>query len=651
LWCNKASIFVRTDFARMSNIMRQCPLSLILFLLLGLVQRTDAQNLPWSISAGASATLAFSPSAPLQIQGLSTPPVASFSSSPTAVPTFSLDAAMGITSTISLGIRSAITPATIRFMAEERLPVAVNNEVVLATINHRRDVSVKFLAADAFVRLPVVGMLAADAAAGVTMPLGVRAVQRQQLVDPPGLRLPDGSIEQETGRTTLSPSVTPSIALRLIASIPVGNDVTLEPGIGVRQILASIGSGDGWTPAFADVGIAIRFALGSAQEQTQVLPPRPDTIALPIVMAPDTITVDDTVTVAQADGTGAVLFDRRTIETDGPRIRVTNRWKRILPLPAAVLEASVRVRLGDRSDLQDAALKLVRVHRTRTISVVPALVFVEGTDRLRPEYSATTTGRPAIFSVPDELAALARSNTPNIVLLGWHNGSNASMALAERRLRTARTFLQRRVRNGTINVASNLRLTDAAALWNAVGIGGAGDSLTTVTIRDTITVTTLPTLVIEPDVVADAGIGRWQCSVLDAADTVRLFRGIGAVPERLEWNMADNMDAMQALERPVRIILDVHDSDGRMAVSEPAVVRVKAAGPLSEIEPSQLRTEELRAIVGQAANGGQANGTMMEPAAAVEALSGGDSQIASILLAMWGSGVRAVYRVNEERRP
>lgn len=635
----------------MSIAMRLGPLSIAFLLCCGTVTSTGAQDRPWTMAAGMSGALLISPTVPLRIQGLPTPPVTSFSSNAEGLPSFAVDGTMGLTSALDVGIRLAITPGTIRSTALERLPIAVNNNVVLASINHVRDVSITLVAAEAFLRVPIHGIFSADVAAGATLPLAVRAVQRQRLVDPPGLRLPDGSIEQQTGAGTVRPPAVPSVALRLLASLSIGDALALEPALGFRQVLASIGSGDGWTPLMVDAGLSLRLNLSRTRPPTVPLEEPAFTRDAPRPIPLDTIVVNDTVTVAAVGGTGTVVLDRRSVQQDSSVIRVTNRWKRILPLPEAVLEASVRVRVGDRTDVQDAALKLVRIERIRTISVVPAIMFVEGTDRLRQEYTMVSSGRPALFAIPEELAMRGRLAPLRVQLLGWHDGSTARMALAERRLRVARTMLGRIGRGSSIRVESTLKQTDQPALWSTVGLAGDADSIKEVTIRDTVTETALPTILIEPDVVSDAGVVRWQCIARIGADTVRLVRDGGAVPQRLEWNMADNLSAMRVLGQPIQIVLEVQDVDGRRAVSDPAVVRVMAAGPLASVQPAMQRTEELRVVMGPAATDGTLPTAVLTGAAAVEALSGGDAQIAALMLAVWGSDVRVSTTINEERRP
>lgn len=642
---------MRTTLARMSIAMRLGPLCIVLLLVCGTVTSTGAQERPWTMAAGMSGALLISPTVPLQIQGLPTPPVTSFSSTAEGLPSFFVDGTMGLTSTLDVGIRLAITPGTIRSTAQERLPIAVNNNVVLASINHVRDVSTTLVAAEAFLRIPIHGIFRADVAAGATLPLAVRAVQRQRLVDPPGLRLPDGSIEQQTGAGTVQASAVPSVALRLLASLAIGDALALEPGLGFRQVLASIGSGDGWAPLMVDAGLSLRINL-SRPTPRGVLPVLLDTTpAVSPPVAVDTIVVNDTVTVAALGGTGSVVLDRQSIQQDGSVIRVTNRWKRTLPLPEAVLEASVRVRIGDRTDVQDAALKVVRIERIRTISVVPAIMFLEGTDKLRSEYNVASPGRPALFAVPEELAARARQAPMTVQLVGWHDGSTTRMALAERRLRAVRAMLGRLGRGSTIRIEGLLKVTDQPALWSVVGLSGDAERIKDVTIRDTITETALPTILIEPDVVSDAGVVRWQCIATVSTDTVRVFRDGGAVPARLEWNMAENLSTQGILGQPIRIVMEVQDVDGRLAISDPAVVRVMAAGPLASVQPALQRTEAVRVITGPASTDGTSPAATLSGIHAIEALSGGDAQIAALLQTVWGGSVRVSTTVNEERRP
>lgn len=547
----------------------------------------------WSVEAGGGISLRGAIGTMLPIPGIPSPSPLSFVSDEQFAPAFGyMGADIRLREDISIGLRLGVGGIRGGWTALERIPIAQADSVYQATIEHRLTADVTALNAEPFLRWHATDRLGIDVGIPVMAMLSSTHRQTQRFADPVGLPFSDGSTQQITSTGTVPDlrTLVPSVRGRLSYALPLfGGSWTLVPHAAVAITPFSLHGGTTWRDVTVDLGIAIRFGSTiSSVDTTRQRVPRTDTLY-----------VRDTITVLQPGmpNPDAELIDRSvgqmvTVNDTLRTVTVTERYRKILPKPPGILEATIRTVFVDEGGRERTDATIVTKRRRNVVSVaqLPIIVF-EGVDTTLPERLIRLSPEQAIaFHERDLIDTSASSTVPH-----W---SRHVLNIVGRRMRRAprSTVVLRTAGNEAIAEA---RVTSVRAyLKDAFGVesrrlkhdhGRTGDTSVMIVVdpscdivapvvrADTTLEADLPTVKIYPDVVADAAISAWSIDVVQAGKVVHTDYGTGAVPQSIAWRMHQSVSAERALQETFEVRLTVADMEGGRVVTDPARILLREA--------------------------------------------------------------------------
>ncbi|MBU3740805.1 MAG: hypothetical protein FGM24_00810 [Candidatus Kapabacteria bacterium] len=487
------------------------------------------------------------------------------------------------------GIRLTAGSTFAAWKALERVPIAVADSVYAATIEHRLTANVTLVGLEPFLRWKATNSLWLDAGIPLMAILSATHRQTERFVDPAGLLFSDGSTQQVTsaGNVPGLRFMVPLVRLRLNYAISlVGNSWQLVPHVGAAVTPLSIHGDVAWRDVSFDVGLALRFS-----PQETVPPP-----SLPTIRT-DTLYVRDTITVLQpgmAEPTpslidrivGSAVVVNDTLNT----ITVTERYRKVLPKPPAILDGSIRVVFVDADGIErtDAVIETKRRKHARTVPMIPVVVFDTGS-RIPDRYVRLTPSQAAAFADRDVIDTAAPHMQHNLLnTIGWRLRRKARIsitlqtsgdtALGNERVAAVRAYLRatfgvdaKRIRHDQSTGGDTSQMVIVDPSCEVIG---------PITRVDTTVEATLPTVRMYPEVVADAPIVAWTVEVTSQGKTVFARTGSGPVPEQLTWSMRESVEAAQALQQTFDVRMTVADAEGGRVVTDPARVLLREAATM-----------------------------------------------------------------------
>lgn len=555
----------------------------------------------WFVEAGGGISLRGAIGTMLPIPGIPSPSPLSFASDEQFAPAFGyMGADIRLREDISLGFRLGVGGIRGGWTALERIPIAQADSVYQATIEHRLTADVTALNTEPFLRWHATDRLGIDVGIPVMAMLSSTHRQTQRFADPVGLPFSDGSTQQITSTGTVPDirTLVPSVRGRLSYALPLfGGSWTLVPHAAVAITPFSLHGGATWRDLTVDLGIAIRFGSTiSSVDTTRQRVPRTDTLY-----------VRDTITVLQPGmpNPDAELIDRSvgqtvTVNDTLRTVTVTERYRKILPKPPGILEATIRTVFVDEGGRERTDATIVTKRRRNVVSVaqLPIIVF-EGVDTTLPERLIRLSPEQAItFHERDLIDTSASSTVPhwsrhvlNIVGRRMRALPRSTVmlrtagndAVAEARVKSVRSYMQevfgvepRRLQHdhGRGGEARMMVVGDSSVMVIADPTCDIVGPLTRV---DTTLEADLPTVRIYTDVAADAAVAAWSIDVTQAGSVVHTEYGTGAVPSPITWRMQQSVAADKALEIPFEVRLTVADTEGGRVVTDPARIVLREA--------------------------------------------------------------------------
>lgn len=556
---------------------------------------------PWFVEAGGGVSLRGAIGTMLPIPGIPSPSPLSFVSDERFAPAFGyVGADIRLREDISVGLRLAVAGIRGGWTALERIPIAQADSVYQATIEHRLKADVTSFSAEPFMRWHATNRLGVDVGIPLITMLSSTHRQTQRFADPVGLPYSDGSTQQTTSKGPVPDirTLVPSVRVRLNYDLPlVGGSWTLVPHAAVAITPFSVHSGTTWRDLAVDLGLAVRFGSAPALVDT----------ARQRVLRIDTLYVRDTITVLQPGmpNPDAELIARTfgtlvTINDTLGTVTVTERYRKIMPKPPGILEATIRTVFVDEGGRERTDATIVTKRRRNVVSVaqLPIIVFDSVSTTLPDRYIRLSLEQANVFRERDLIDTSASSAVPhwsrhilNIVGQRMRALPRSTVilrtagndAVAEARANAARMYLRdvfgidpRRLQHdhSSGGVARMMVVGDSSVMVIADPTCDIVGPLVRI---DTTLEADLPLVKIYLDVVSDAAISAWSVDVVQAGKVVHTDYGTGAVPPSIAWRMQHSVSAERALDEPFEVRLTVADVEGGRVVTDPARIVLREA--------------------------------------------------------------------------
>lgn len=475
--------------------------------------------------------------------------------------------------------------------APERIPIATEQGVYLATLQHKLVTSFTWFAAEPYVRYEPLRWLGLEFAVPVTFSTGSTYVQTQRFSDPDGLQFTDGSVEQRTGEGDVPNAhmTIPMISLGAEGMFPLVADSTLLIVPSMSYVFALTEVVDNTSLRFSGLrlGVGIRYrAPGPA--------PRRDTVRI-------TDTVRDTTVVLSRDvKTVTTQFADRTVEQfvigDTIRLLVKEQYRRLVPKPPTVLRASVQVAFvntkGNVSD--DAQVRAHRVRRTRIVPVIPAVAFDEDSSTVLPDRYVRLNKRSAAkwkeesairigsgmhwqYQILNVVGSRLLASGGSMQLDAYDDGTVEGRRNATRRCEAVREYLTTTFGIPVRRIPISVRRGQSSQQpW--VLMSDTSETLfRPLMVVDTTSETQLPKVRVSPDVVSEAGVASWSIRMMQQGRQVRAFDGKGDLPDSIDWDMNQDLDARVAMKDMTLVELLVTDREGSSVRSAPGRIGLRNA--------------------------------------------------------------------------
>lgn len=540
---------------------------------------------------------------------------------------FRVGADLPVLEPVRAGLRLGAGSGTLRYTAVERVPIATEDGgTYLASLTHELSGSATMLSVEPYLRYEPLPWLAVSLGLPVSFALSQSYRQTLRFTDPAGLPFVDGSIEQVTGQGDI-PNTAPVFGLSIGAEgqLPLtsAKDIILVPHVGYRRQLTALNTNGAFTAQTFTVGVGVRYLFNATTNEPTAQPEPPQVSATTVdrerivVVERDTV-VDLSATVVEPRTTlVATVTDSVEDIVDGrPVLRVTTReqYRRILPRPPSILRGSLRLAFvhEDGSVTEDARLQARRVRLTRTVPIMPLVVFDDTVSTLPTRYVRLSTSAASgwkesmaliesgvhwQYNVLNIIGFRMRVNpATNITLLTYDDGTDEGRGRAERRLESVRSYLVQ-----TFGIAA--RRIDVQ-----IGRGQASQPpwvmfvdaqrtllrpLTGTTVRNE---SSLPKVRVMPEAVSEAGIATWSVSMYQSGRPIRTFADTGAVPAALTWNMDENLGTDEVLAQQILVELRLQDKEGSSTKSEPGRIMMRSQSVTDVTGVPQPRTEVLRVL-------------------------------------------------------
>ncbi|MBN9399583.1 MAG: hypothetical protein J0I17_05330 ['Candidatus Kapabacteria' thiocyanatum] len=571
-------------------------LSLCAIVLILCSRHAQAQS-PWSVTASGGITLMGSSSSFTTIPGIPVPPSREplrYSGQGTwsARPSFAIAGDMRLFGDLHGGLRLGYAGSTATTAAPERIPIATEQGVYLATLQHKLVTSFTWFSAEPYVRYEPLRWLGLEFAVPVTFLTGSTYTQTQRFSDPDGLQFTDGSVEQRTGeggvpnaRTTI-----PMISLGAEGMFPLVADSTLliVPSMSYAFALSDVVDNTSLRFSGLRLGVGIRYRAPGPV-------PRRDTVRITDIVR------DTTVVLSRDVKTITTQFADRTVEQfvigDTIRTLVKEQYRRLVPKPPTVLRASVQVAFVSAKGVvsDDAQVRTHRVRRTRIIPVIPAVAFDEDSVTVLPDRYVRLNKRSAArwkeetairigsgshwqYQVLNVVGSRLLASGGSMQLDAYDDGTAEGRRNAMRRCETVRDYLTTTFGIPARRIPISVRRGQSSQQpW--VLMSDTSETLfRPLTVVDTTSETQLPKVRVSPDVVSEAGVASWSIRMMQQQGRqVRVFDGKGDLPDSIDWDMNQDLDARVAMRDMTLVELFVTDKEGSSVRSAPGRIGLRNA--------------------------------------------------------------------------
>lgn len=569
-------------------------LSLCAIVLILCSRYAQAQS-PWSVTASGGITLMGSSSSFTTIPGIPVPPSREplrYSGQGTwsARPSLAIAGDMRLFGDVHGGLRLGYAGGTATTAAPERIPIATEQGVYPATLQHKLVMSFTWLAAEPYVRYEPLRWLGLEFAVPVTFSTGSTYTQTQRFSDPDGLQFTDGSVEQGTGEGDIPNAHTtiPMISLGAEGMFPLVADSTLliVPSVSYAFALSDVVDNTSLRFSGLRLGVGIRY-------RTPGPAPRRDTIRI-------TDTVRDTTVVLSRDvKTITTQFADRTVEQfvvgDTIRILVKEQYRRLVPKPPTVLRTSVQIAfVSDKGVVSDdAQVRAHRVRRTRIVPVIPAVAFDEDSASALPDRyvrlnkrSASKWKEAAIrigsgshwqYQVLNVVGSRLLASGGSMRLDAYDDGTADGRRNAMRRCEAVRDYLTTTFGIPARRIPISVRRGQSSQQPWVLMSDTSEVLFRPLTVVDTTSETQLPKVRVSPDVVSEAGVASWSIRMMQHGRQVRAFDGKGDLPDSIDWDMNQDLDAHVAMKDATLVELLVTDKEGSSVRSAPGRIGLRNA--------------------------------------------------------------------------
>ncbi len=517
---------------------------------------------------------------------------------------------------LRFGARVGLQWYGLDYAAGERVPIATEDGgVYMATLDHDLVLSFSTVGIEPYARYQLEDWLALDLGLPFQIPMGSDHTQTMRFADPPGLPFLDGSTEVTTGQGVVPglSALVPSLSLGAEGTVPMNRtgSVQFTPRLSVIVPITAWETEAGLRTLSVNAGIGIRFQFRERPEDPYI-----DEQGRYL----DTTIVRDTVVILSS----RVVHDSLVLVSilaeqypngDTVNVLVRERYQRLIPKPPSVLKASLSLAFEteDGSLIDEARVNVTTVELTRTVPILPVVVFdPEGTS-LPERYRQLT---PAVAARWKEPAALREQQTHwqyhvlNVVgsrmranaqtslrLISYDDGTAEGAIANARRTAAVQTYLlttfglpKSRV------IIENRRGQASQQPWVFL----ADDTrvlLKPLTVADTVVESRLPRVRMRPDVISESRLRSWVIAIRKGADTVKQMRGEGSAPGIVMWDMNEDLTTEATLTGPKMLAtLTVIDREGTIQQSEPSRISVQEPSRPAQSGINERRIEVLRWI-------------------------------------------------------
>ena len=502
------------------------------------------------------------------------------------------------------------------YQADERLPIATEDGgTYLATLDHQLGLTFMTVFVEPYVRYHVADWLALEGGLPFQITMGSDHQQTMQFADPPGLPFLDGSTVITTGQGAIPglSSLVPSVSLGAEGMFPLTRtgSLVLAPRIGATLPITAWETEAGLRTLALSGGLGIRYRLWETAPD-----PRFDEEG----RYRDTTIVRDTVAILSSRvARDSVALVNTLVEEypngDTVNVLVTQRYQRLIPKPPAVLKAAVKLvfEMEDGQVIDEARLDVTTVELTRTVPILPVVVFNEGESSLPDRYRRLSPETARRWNESRSLqqtlihwqyhvlnvigSRMRRDRRTSITLISYDDGTADGAILNAKRTAVLKEYLTATFRLPASRVKVDNRQGQASQQPWVFLADESRDLLGPITAVDTVVDLRLPKVRITPDVVTESGLRSWVVTMTKGDDTVAVRSGDGDVPSTLIWDMNEDLVPVQSVQGPpILVALAVTDKEGTTELSPPGRVVVKDEGGAALDGINAKRTEVLRWI-------------------------------------------------------
>lgn len=602
----------------------------VLFVVLTSGAVAQRENTSWNFDAGIGGLAASAQSAFRSVPGIVSPGDLRYL--PTAGATrgtASIGGDAEVFRGIRAGLRVDLLPMTIRYAAEERLPIATETGAVqIATIRHDLLASMMMLGITPYLRYEPTSWLSVSTGLALLTATSTRYTQAMSFVEPQGVRFVDGSIEQITARGDVPNmrTVVPTVMLAVEGLVPLNTQSTLVlvPRLAVQQSLTSFTSDGALNHhgVSAGIGIRYRYMPSARTEVPQTQTDQPIVEQLPVVPPARTFSVrverDTFVELTRGLSESMTMLMSTVIDTvdelgdDGTTrtiIRRRETYRTAVPKPQSVLRASLQVKFVDDvgAITPDARLTAARVESRRIVSFLPLVIFDEGSSELSARYQRLTPQQARSWNE----SQIAQSPTVhwqyhvlNVIGTRMRRQSSTTCTLRvsspEAPLSAARIVAVQKYLTSQFGIdPKRILVAEHAPEDDAPGVDVlefhqlSQELMAPVEFTVSTIETRLPRVQLLPDVISEVGLRSWNITASQGASPVHTISDTGAVPAVVNWDMNDNIVVDAAFKQPIVMTLSVADVDDGTSSSEPVRVSLTSRMPLASASRAIKKTEVL----------------------------------------------------------
>ncbi|MDZ4745837.1 MAG: hypothetical protein SGJ05_07520 [bacterium] len=503
-----------------------------------------------------------------------------------------------------VGARGSVYGYTPEYDASEVIPIARNGEVYRATLGHRLSTPIQVVNLEPYVRVEFWKRIGIDVGFPFTLPLSASYTQTQRFIDPAGTTFIDGSVEQLTARGDVGGMKQFAYGLDVRAEVlfpisTLGTAVVFGTGSTALQSTHDVAD---WRPVTFGGGVGVRLKLlgGATPAVDLIQPVRSDTTR-------DTVVVLST--VVEMPRTELVL---RTIDStkrnDTLFYNVVEQYRTLTRKPPALLRVSVKVGFEqpDGSVSEDARLLSTRTELTRSVPLLPVVMFDSGTSTIPLRYKmlkqrdaqrwseqrlASDTSAHWQYHVLNVIGSRMRRATASTVeVLAYDDGSPSGTQQARSRAEIVQQYLvdvfRIPIQRLPVIVSTSPLptppdtgtqvVTPAAFTQPWVYLRDRSALVSgPINMHDTITESQLPLVRIIPEIVSEAGLASWSVQMQHRGRTLRTFSENTPAPSVISWDMREDITMDAVLVAPVVVDVTAVDVEGTSVRGEPGRISLQ----------------------------------------------------------------------------